>query len=154
MFSQSCKDLGISSPPAILLLYLQTIAHIHPTKSVRTGSCHLKTLSIASWIAKTGPALCTNLVNCRVVVRNESDALAPSTLCEGKLVAIRSEMKFWAEVDVASRRPCTDAENPELKIVLCRLFGVLAAPPASPAPAVWLDMACAVEIVLSWDGFK
>jgi hypothetical protein len=134
MFSQSCKDLGISSPPAILLLYLQTIAHIHPTKSVRTGSCHLKTLSIASWIAKTGPALCTNLVNCRVVVRNESDALAPSTLCEGK--------------------PCTDAENPELKIVLCRLFGVLAAPPASPAPAVWLDMACAVEIVLSWDGFK
>lgn len=38
-------------------IYLHIIAQAEPTRSVRIGSCHLNTLSIASWTANTGPAL-------------------------------------------------------------------------------------------------
>lgn len=53
----------------------------------------------------------------------------------GRLVAIRSEMKFWADDDVASLIEDTEAEKPELREVPCRLFGVLAALPELSDPA-------------------
>lgn len=76
-----------------------------------------------------------------MVVLSDSEALAPSTLVLGRLVAMRSEMKFCADEDVASLRLDTEAEKPELREVLCLLLiAVLAALPGSPAAATWPDI--------------
>lgn len=76
-----------------------------------------------------------------MVVLSESEAFAPSTLVLGRLVAMRSEMKFCADEDVASLKLDTEAEKPELREVLCLLLdAMLAALPVSPATATWPDI--------------
>lgn len=69
-------------------------------------------------------------------MRNDNEAFAPSTLVVGRLVAIRSDMKFCADEEVASLKLDTEAEKPELRDVVCRLLvGVPAGLPGSPDPA-------------------